>query len=458
MTDSQSLSLRLKTHANSELLIIGVILTLAAFTRLYQLGSFPYFPPQLPWGGDHSQSLCPAGMSGVYPGLYRDEMSRLCEIAFFPQSLTTYEPSIQIVFEKVSQWLLGSNYFADRLPSALASILTAVLIFLVAKQLYKSKTSALVSSLYFIAMVPALIYGRMIFYENLAGLFLVAMILCIAKFEEGEGRQWLYLGAVASLLAVISKVDALFVPVFFTIWALTRRGRREKLVPLVLVWAPMVVAGAVILRLIGSVNSLLNQWDFGFVGRELAFNFMVIQTLPSAFDVVAGGYFRPEFWYLFSYLCLALLIMAGSGWGRLFLEVLVVFFVVNISVLGMGSYYLITVFPIMALAVGGGLKSITKLGSTGSIALYGAFYAPLVASFIASIGVPNFVADYPLALLKVTLFVVPLVAWLLLEGTSRFTLKRRFPFAVVVLVCFLTLLLLATPELYSYYFLGKPLS
>ncbi|MDG7018511.1 MAG: hypothetical protein JRN16_08150 [Nitrososphaerota archaeon] len=47
------------------------------------------------------------------------------------------------------------------------------------------------------------------------------------------------------------------------------------------------------------------------------------------------------------------------------------------------------------------------------------------------------------------------MAWLALERVSKFTLKRNFPLAVVIVVCFLSLLLLATPELYSYYFLGR---
>ena len=457
MSEATSLNVRLKTRGYPEVLAVAVVVVLAAATRLYKLASFPYFPPQWPWLGDHAASACPAGVSGVWPGLYRDEMSRLCEIAFFPHALTTYEPSINIVFVKVSQFLLGMSNFADRLPTALASILTAVVIYFAAKQLYKSRSAALVSSLYFIAMVPAIVYGRMIYYENLVGLFLVVAIYCVARFEDTGVRRWLYLAALASAFAVLSKESGLFVLLFFTLWAVTGKGVRSKVVPVLLAWAPVAAGGVLLLSLAGSVGGALSKWGFAYAGRELAFQFLFLQSMPSGYVAFDTGYIKPEFWYIFAYLCLAALLIAGSRAGKLLAEALFVFMATMVVAYGQGmaSYYVIMLFPVLALAVGGAVPYLKKVGAGGALALYAALFIPLDLSYVASISLPTIAVNFSLYVLKDALLVAPLVSWLVLEGASRALLKRHFPLVVVVLVSFFVLLLVGTPELYSYYFLNR---
>ena len=402
-----------------------------------------------------SQSACPAGMSGVWPGLYRDEMSRLCEIAMFPHALTTYEPSMNILFVKASQALLGFTYFADRLPTAVASILTALVVYLAAKELYESRGAALVSGLYFVAMVPAIVYGRMIYYENLVGFFLAATLFCMARYENGKGRKWLYLGAVSALLAPFGKVDGAFVPIFFTIWALEAGDVRKKLGPLLVLWGPIAAAGAAILALVGTFSGVLQQWYFGVVGRELSFQFLFLQTMPSGYVTLDMGYLKPDFWYVFGFLCLAVLVVTRARAGRLFTEALFAFVAVYFLSFGISPYYLIMLFPIFALSVGGGVGHLAKMGSSGGLGLYALFYGPLVVSYIGTTTLPYIGPNYALFFLKDVLFFAPALAWLVLEGASSLTLKRHFPLALVVLICFFGLLVIGTPEIYSYYFIGR---
>lgn len=455
MSGSQTLSLRLRSHLNYELLAVALILVLAIVTRLYQLGSFPYFPPQWPWLGDHSASACPAGVSGVWPGLYRDEMSRLCDVASFPHVFTTYEPSLNILFIKASQFTLGFNDFADRLPTAVVSILTILVIYLAAKELYKSKGMALVSGLYFVVMVPAIIYGRMIYYENLVAFFLALVIFSISRYENGKGRKWLYLGALSAALAPFGKVDGAFVSLFFTIWVIEGRGIRKKIAPLVIAWGPIVLAGVAILKLIGTFQGVLQQWYFGVVGRELSFQFLFLQTMPSGYITVDMGYVKPDFWYVFGFICLAALVVTRSRAGRMFTQALFAFVAVFFLSFGISPYYLIMLFPVFALSVGGGVSYLADMGSSGALGLYALLYGPLVVSYIGTTTLPYIGTNYPLFFLKDLIFFAPALAWLALDGVSKFTVKRHFPLATVIIVCFFALLILGTPEIYSYYFLGR---
>ncbi|MDA4127514.1 MAG: glycosyltransferase family 39 protein [Thaumarchaeota archaeon] len=442
---SAAVRFSLKTYVNPWLLTVALVLGLALLTRLYDLGSFPYFPEASPW----------LGAKGNYAGLFIDEAVYAQIANSFPSVLSAYQPPLQIAAVKASLLLFGNDALASRLPSALASSLTAVLVFLAAKELFNSKAAALVAGLYYVAMVPALIYGRMLFLENFAGLFVAATILSIAKFENGAGLRWLYLAAFASAIAALGKINGLFVPAFFTLWALSRQERREKLLPLLVAWIPALAGLFGLLALSGSLQGLLSQWNLGFVGRELSFQYLAIQSMPSGNVLVAGGYFKLEFWFLYGYACLAALLVLGSRAGRLLVEVLLSFLIVMLSVWGLGSYYPIMIYPVIALAAGGGSRFIAKLGTPGALAFFTGFYVPLVATYVASSSLPTFAVDYSLFFLKASLFAFPFLAWLVIGTISSGVQRSRVPFAPIILVSFFVLLVLGTTVLYPQYFLGR---
>jgi hypothetical protein len=176
--------------------------------------------------------------------------------------------------------------------------------------------------------------------------------------------------------------------------------------------------------------------------------------MPYGYVVVAGGYFKPEFWYLYGYASLAALLVLGSRAGRLLIEGLLSFLIVMLSVWGMGPYYITMIFPIIALAAGGGSKLLARLGTPAALALFTGFYIPVVATSVASSSFPTIAVDYSLYILKVGLFAVPLFVWLVTGAISR-TTKWRISLAQIVLASFFVVLLVGTPVLYSQYFLGR---
>ena len=437
---------RVSTRVNPWLLSFAMVMVLALLSRLYQLGTFPYFPTQFPW----------LGAGPPHQGLYGDESYRVIEALQFPASFSVHEASLFGTLATVaSKDLLGSMNWAYRLPEALASALTAGVIFMAAKELYRRWEVALAAGLYFVVMIPALVFGRMVFYENLVGLFFAATIYFMARFENDGRRRWLYLGALSAALAPFGKVDGLFVPLFFTLWAVTTGGRRKKIVPAVLSWLPFAAEGVALLALVGNLQDVLQQWEIGLVGRELSIQYLLVQSMPSGHIVgIDLGYIRPDFWYLFGFLALGLLVLKGSSASKILVEALFAFVIADFVSFGIGAYYLVMLFPFFALAAGGGMAYFSRIGSVGALAFYTIFYAPLVATIIGSITLPFVGTNYGLSLLNDVLLVLPGAVWLALEGVSRFTIKRRFPMAVALLVCFFAVLLIATPEIYSYYFVG----
>ena len=121
-----------------------IIFIIALFTRTFLLDKFPYFPPEYPYLGDRPGPL----------GLYRDEAEYLRLAKLLPSELPYYQPWLHLVLIRLSIMLLGESSFSVRLPSAIASSLTALLIFLISRQLFKDNISAAISSLYYVVMFP----------------------------------------------------------------------------------------------------------------------------------------------------------------------------------------------------------------------------------------------------------------------------------------------------------------
>lgn len=75
--------------------------------------------------------------------------------------------------------------------------------------------------------------------------------------------------------------------------------------------------------------------------------------------------------------------------------------------LGISPYYLIMLFPLFALAAGGAMEYLTKMGTSGALATYALLYGPLVMSYIGSTTLPFIRVNYPLFFLKYALFAAP---------------------------------------------------
>ncbi len=123
-------------------IILISILTLAAFLRLYNLGSFPALNADEAAIGYNAYSLLETG---------KDEHGNSWPVHF--QSFNDYKPGGYFYFVLPFVKLLGLNEWAVRLPSALFGIITVLLVYLLVKELFKDEAFALTSS-FFLAISP----------------------------------------------------------------------------------------------------------------------------------------------------------------------------------------------------------------------------------------------------------------------------------------------------------------
>ena len=123
-------------------IILISILVLAAFLRIYNLGSFPALNADEAAIGYNAYSLLETG---------KDEHGNSWPVHF--QSFNDFKPGGYFYLVLPFVKLLGLNEWAVRLPSALIGIFTVLLVYLLVKELFKDETLALTSS-FFLSISP----------------------------------------------------------------------------------------------------------------------------------------------------------------------------------------------------------------------------------------------------------------------------------------------------------------
>jgi hypothetical protein len=137
----------------------------------------------------------------------------------------------------VTQWLVSLLYrafgvsdVAPRLLSAVASVATVALVYLIARQLYGRRRDALFAGLVLSVSGYAILLGRLALLDATACFFLTTAMYCLARWVATDKVLWLALFAVAGAVAVQAKVtSALILPIVALVVVLTGVWRRLTL-------------------------------------------------------------------------------------------------------------------------------------------------------------------------------------------------------------------------------------
>lgn len=182
--------LRLKCMQTRKYLLIAILIV-AAFLRLWKLGSIPpSLTPDEASLGYNAYSVLKTG---------RDEYGKLLPIIF--KSFGDYKPGLYVYLTIPSILVLGLNEFAVRLPSALFGTISVWLIYLIVKRLFQKENLALISS-FIAAVTPWLIYfSRGAWEVNVSLTLTLAGIFFFLKFLEKE--KYIFLSVISFALTLI---------------------------------------------------------------------------------------------------------------------------------------------------------------------------------------------------------------------------------------------------------------
>ncbi|MFH0748504.1 MAG: glycosyltransferase family 39 protein [Candidatus Bathyarchaeota archaeon] len=393
--------------------MILVIFSVALFSRLYNLNDFPNFSiPDYPWVGT---------ATGELKGLYHDERvySNLATILITnPSHLTIYQPWLQLLAIGASISIFSLSPFSVRLPSAIFSSVSIVLVYLICMHKFKNKLAACISSLYLVVMVPALIYNRMAFLENGAALFFLASYFCLIKYSEQKREKYIILSTIFAGLSFLSKVDGLIAPVFLIIYLASHKLLRRNIRFLALT-AGLLLIFPVIISLIYNFDlfalftMFTKQWKIGTVGYEFSvWVYLLLNSMPSGYVTIFSGYLQLEFWYIFAYI--ALIYLATKEFEKVADIVLIntTFIALFLIAGGIGSYYLVLLQPFFAIPIGYAVTKLPHMASSLVTFLYLFLYAPVALSIDIFINVGNQTGDLNnllLVLFKLGTVIFPLL-------------------------------------------------
>jgi 4-amino-4-deoxy-L-arabinose transferase-like glycosyltransferase len=345
--------------------VIILILLLALLSRTVNLSSFPYFQSNWPW------NLPSYGRSGLYSDEYFNSLRTVWDV---------YYPFLQVVLVNIATSILGYSIFSVRLVPALFSSITCVLVYLSAYELFNRRLSAFLSSLFFIFMTPALVFGRMDFMENGAATLFVAAFFFAIKYLRTSKNYWLASAGVAAGLSFLCKQTGIAAAIFLIllisiykpkairqlIWAILLVGVISSLYFVqILVVNPAYIGNGLIANISVGVGS--TSWLAVFLENLMpsGVNVMWIESnlilYKDLFRLVSL-----DFWYIFAFFIIIYLISRERESVREIVLALVSYVLVLLLVGHANSYYVILAQPFMAIPVGYGVSKLQDMSGAFS--------------------------------------------------------------------------------------------
>ena len=200
--------------------VLLAILALAAVARLWQLGNT----------GFRGDEAVYAGQAAVIAG--DDELKRYFILASRSDSNFLLYQNIVSFFYTV----FGVSDVLARAVSAVFSILTVLVTFELGRTLY-GKKAGLLAALFVALSGYSVALGRLALLDSTMTLCMTLAMLCAAKWVKSADSRWLYAFAVATALAVQTKVPGGLVLPAFAIYLVVTRQYRDLTVRTVLVCA-----------------------------------------------------------------------------------------------------------------------------------------------------------------------------------------------------------------------------
>jgi len=197
--------------------VLLLLFLLAVFSRFYRLDTYPsgFYSDESLYGYE-AYSLLNTG---------KDEYGQNFPIFF--KAFGDFRPGLYIYSSVPFIQLFGLNEFSTRLPSALMSVTTAIVVYLLAKELFGKWKISTISTFIYIISPWNLQFARMSHETNLATLLVViAILLFIKGLKKGN---LFHLSLTLFSLSLYSYYDTrVFVPLFLPFLLLNFRSKILK--------------------------------------------------------------------------------------------------------------------------------------------------------------------------------------------------------------------------------------
>jgi 4-amino-4-deoxy-L-arabinose transferase-like glycosyltransferase len=258
------------------------------------------------------------------------------------------------------QWLIALCYhlggvqeFTTRFPGAFLTALGVPLLYLVGNLVFTEKISALFSALVYLTLLPVVRHGRLAMLDGMILTFFLLLFFCILKARE-QRKYALGIGFCLGLITLTKGTLVLVLALMSGLFIIA--NKQLSLLKNPFFWLGMFFGN------LPAVAWYLCQW------QHYGNNFLAVHFASQAFDRLATsveGNTGPIWYYLLEVIKYSfpwLLFVPGGlylawknrhhAWGSLILICTIVYFTIISFMKTKLPWYVIPVYPFLALAIG----------------------------------------------------------------------------------------------------------
>ncbi|MEA5576891.1 glycosyltransferase family 39 protein [Anabaena sp. UHCC 0451] len=300
-----------------------------------------------------------------------------------------FYPTIQgdpfLLKPPLMQWLIAVCYqiggvqeFTTRFPAAFLTALGVPLLYLIGRLVFSETLPALFSALVYLTLLPVVRHGRLAMLDGMSISFFLLLLFCVIKARDDKK----YALGIGFCLGLITLTKGMLVVVLAGIAGLFIIANKQlSLLKNPYLWIGMLLGN------LPSIGWYFAQWQhYGNTFLDVHFQSQAFDRLGTAVEGNTG-----PIWYyvleLIKYCFPWLLFLPGGlylswknrdrAWGSLVLVGAIVYFAIVSFMSTKLPWYVMPVYPFLALAIGANLSSLWQEGKFKSKFLIG-FFAFLI--------------------------------------------------------------------------------
>lgn len=255
----------------------------------------------------------------------------------------------------------GINEWTTRLPGAILTALSVPLLYCLGREIFRQRWAAIYSALIYLTMLPVVRYGRLAMSDGVVVSFLLVMMLCVLRSRR-DLRYCLGIGLSLGLICLTQGLSGLLlgaVVLVFLCWDTPRLLNSYYL------WIAIAIG---LLPVAGWYGAQLLKYGYDF-----AHNNLIIPSLKQI-GAVSSKNTQPPWFYIIELLkwtwpWLIFLPQTAKllwenrnlSWARLILVWSLVYLLLMSLMSAKVAWYILPIYPSLALAFGAQLAEIENL-------------------------------------------------------------------------------------------------
>jgi 4-amino-4-deoxy-L-arabinose transferase-like glycosyltransferase len=327
------------------------------------------------------------------------------------------------------QWLIAICYhiggvqeFTTRFPGAFLTALGVPLLYLIGRLAFRENLPALFSALVYLTLLPVVRHGRLAMLDGMTISFFLLLLFCVLKARDNKK----YALGIGFCLGLITLTKGMLVVVLAGIAGLFIIANKQlAILKNPFLWIGMLLGNA------PAVAWYFAQWQhYGDIFLQVHFQSQAFDRLGKAVEGNKG----PVWYYLLEVIKYGfpwLLFLPGglylswknrdTAWGCLTLIGTIVYFVI-VSLMGTKlPWYIMPVYPSLALAIGANLSYIWQGGKFRSKFLMGFFGFLVIVGLAGCVYFIMFDKQPLLIVMSIILAIIMvIISWLINQHNRQF--------------------------------------